>query len=180
MSEETLVPNGDDSGWPTGTFADLDEGIASADGLVMSTDADGEGDVLNLDFTDSGVVDGDTVTNIDIVVRAKIASGPTTSDTLHVDLLFGGVPVGTQQATGTLTDSFQNFTLNDGGVWNGDRTAAEMDGLQVRLTPAQAGMPVTLQWDVDVVDVVITFTPASVGSPVIMAMLQSDQYGGAS
>lgn len=180
MTEETLVPNGDDSGWPTGTFADIDEGIVSADGLVMSTDSDGDGDVLNLDFSASGIEDGDTVTNINIVVRAKIAAGATGGDTLLIDLLFGGIPVGVQQETGVLTGSFQNFTLNDGGVWNGDRSAAEMDGLQVRLTPAQTSKPTALQWDLDTVDVVATFTQASVGSPVIMVMLQSDQYGGAS
>ncbi len=37
MTIETLFPNGDDAGWPSGGFADIDESIAAADGLIYTT-----------------------------------------------------------------------------------------------------------------------------------------------
>ena len=37
MAEETLVPNADDSGWPTGAFSDINEDFGSPDAAIMRT-----------------------------------------------------------------------------------------------------------------------------------------------
>jgi len=160
-SPETLVPNGDDSGWPTGTFEDINETIASADGNVMSATTDP--DVLVLDLTASEVVDGDTVTNITINTRARVL-GAGGKDDLIFDLLIGGVAQGTAVTHTSVGTSYSTLVSNDIG-WNVDRTAAEMAGAQVRITTAQRGKGVAATYEVDAVDVVVTFTAGSSDNP---------------
>lgn len=157
----------------TGTDADIFEAIASADDTGLNNAAN-EGDVLDLDLSDSVVVDGDTVTNISFVLRAQ---APTNSnDGLTVQLLIGGVAQGVPVSFGTVPTSWGNSgTLNDAG-WNVDRTAAEMDGAQARIVTTQGGMPGVVDLDFDCLDCIVTFTPASAGGPV-QAMHHLKQMG---
>lgn len=157
MSTETLVPNADDSGWPTGAFSDIDEDFATPDGAVMrTTDAELD-DILILDFGDSSVVDADTVTNITVDLRA-LCSGTGGKDDYQVEVLIGGSPIGTAVLHTSVGQSFVTLSSNDTG-WNADRTAAEMDGLQVRITSQQRAMAAAGNWDIDTVRVVVTFDP---------------------
>ena len=132
---EKLYPNGDDSGWTTGSYADINEGTDSPnDGDMISTAANGEGEVINIDLTDSAITDSDTVTNVTIKVRSK-ESLPIGH--VAVDLLIGGVVQGAQQDCGSQV-AFATDILNDTG-WNVDWTAAQLAGMQVRLTSVQSG-----------------------------------------
>ena len=40
MATELRFPSGDDGGWPTGDFLNIDEGIASADAATLETSID--------------------------------------------------------------------------------------------------------------------------------------------
>ena len=159
MATETLVPNGDDSGWPTGAFSDINEDFGSPDASIMrTTDAELD-DVLILDFGDSAVLDADTVTNITIDLRA-LCSGSGGKDDYLVELLIGGVSQGTSVTHSGVGQSFVTLSSNDVG-WNVDRSASDMDGLQVRITSAQRGMGSSGNWDLDTVRVVVTYTEDS-------------------
>lgn len=170
MATETLNVSGvaTKGGW-TGTDADVFEALASADGNILNN-AQNEGDGLLLDIDDSVVIDGDTVTNISINIRC--ARGANANDSVTAQLYIGGSPIGVAQdftaQGGTLADTTlsNSGNLNDatGGTgWNEDRTAAEMDGMQVELVPTQGGMPAVVDIDFDCLDVVVTYTPAAVG-----------------
>ncbi|KKK58354.1 hypothetical protein LCGC14_3045270, partial [marine sediment metagenome] len=88
MANETLNPNSVASaGSWSGVIGDIDEPISGADGNSMDTVVDD--DPLDLDLTNSAVEDADTVTRIDITVRAKKIG--SNSDSLAVTLLIGGV-----------------------------------------------------------------------------------------
>jgi hypothetical protein len=157
MASDKLLPNGDDSGWPTGTFADIDEGIASADGSVMSTTVDD--DVLLLDLTATAVADADTVTQVDIVVRAREGAGSAGNNRVGAILVIGGVEQGTEQSSANMTTTFANYTFNVAG-WNSDWTQAQLNGAQVRIWARQVGKAESATWEVDAVDVDITYTAA--------------------
>jgi hypothetical protein len=160
MATDTLVPNGDDGGWPTGAFGDIDETIASADGAIMSTTVDD--DVVLLDLTSTVVADADTVTNVDIVTRAREGAGSAGNNRIGVVLVIGGVEQGAEQQTANMTTSFANVTHNV-AAWNSDWTAAQLNGAQVRMWARQTGKAESATWEVDTVDVVITYTPSSTG-----------------
>lgn len=177
MATETLNVSGVaiKSNW-TGTDADVFEALASADGNLLINRSN-EGDDLLLNIDDSVVVDGDTVTNISINIRC--ARGSNTSDGITAQLYIGGSPIGVAQdfesQGGTLADTTlsNSGNLNDptaGTGWNEDRTAAEMDGLQVELVPTQGGMPGSVVLDFDCLDVVVTFTPAGDGPSIPITM----------
>ena len=169
-SPETLVPDADDSGWPTGTFANLDEGVPGDEVAIMSsTDAEAP-DVLILDLSASEVVDGDTVTNITINMWARV-TGTGGKDDLIVYLLIGGVAQGTSVTHTSVGTSYSTLVSNDTG-WNVDRTAAEMDGAQVQISTAQRGKGVAATYEVDSVDVVVTFTGGAGQSIVPHVLLQ--------
>ena len=165
-SPETLVPDGDDSGWPTGTFANLVEGVPGDEVAIMSTTTNP--DVLILDLSASEVVDGDTVTNITINMWAQV-TGVGGKDDLIVDLLIGGVAQGTAVTHTSVGTSYSTLIANDTG-WNVDRTGAEMDGAQVRITTAQRGKGEAATYEVDSVDVVVTFTGGASGPSIPIVM----------
>ncbi len=157
MATETLVPTADDSGWPTGAFSDINEDFGSPDAAIMrTTDAELD-DVLILDVTDSVVADADTVDEILIDIRA-LCSGSGGKDDYVVDLIIGG----TGQGIVTHTDVGQSFSTLAGTnvAWDADRTAAEMDGLQVSITSAQRGKAAAGNWDLDTVRVIVNYTEA--------------------
>lgn len=161
MTTEYLVPNGDDisaGDWSTGTYADIDNGIlgGTPDSNEV-TSGNGEGLVLNLDLTDSAITDADTVTGVDIRVHAYSLGDP--DDNILVDLLISGSPVGTQQETGHLTTTPTTYLMQHAG-WDSDWTASELDGMQVRLTTEQGGMPEVVDIRVREVEVDITYTEA--------------------
>ncbi len=160
MAEETLVPDADDSGWPTGTFADINEDFGSPDAAIMQTTDAELSDILILDVGASAVEDADTVDNITIDIRA-LCSGTGGKDDYVVELLIGGVGQGTvtHQDVG---QSFGTLSSNLAG-WNVDRSASDMDGAQIRITSNQRGMAAAGNWQVDTVRMVVTYTPAAGG-----------------
>lgn len=168
MAEDTLFPNGDDggtSGWATGDFTDINEGVASADGLVMSTDD--EGHVLNVDLTAPIIKDVDTVTDVNITIRGR-ETGASAASFFNVDWIIGGTAQGTQQQISALLTTFRNDTVSDVG-WDSDWNSGQLDGAQVRITTGQTGMPTAGVWEIDAIDVVVTFTSSGVSIPVVMA-----------
>jgi hypothetical protein len=152
---ETLNANAEDGGWVggSGSIANIDEAIASADGSVLTCVLND--DVLVLDLTASAVEDADTVTGVDIVVRC-FSNGASTKDSFDVELLVGGSPVGAAQSTGNLTGSMADYTLSL-AAWDADKTASEMDGLQVRLTHRQTGKAEPVDTHLDCIDVNVTY-----------------------
>lgn len=158
MTIETLLPNGDDSGWPTGSFLDIDEGIASADGSIMATTT--TDDVLDVDLDDSAIADADTVNSVTIKIHGRTNGAGT--DMFMVDLLIGGVPQGVQQTGSNLGGSMATESFNDTG-WNIDWTAAQLDGMQVRVTASQTAMPATVGHEIDAIDVDVDYTVAAGG-----------------
>ncbi len=160
-SPETRQIDAVDTAWadPTGAATDIDEVIGSPDTAYYSGGVDG--DVAVFGFAASEVEDGDIVTNItfNMIYRDDGTAGTLTVD---VDLLIGGAAQGTTQ---TITVSGSDVTysgINHAG-WNVDRTAAEMDGAQLRLTPRQAGMPGVNAAFLETANMVVAFDPPPVG-----------------
>lgn len=173
MATETLNVNGVASkGSWTGTNADIFEAIASADNTGLSN-AVGEGDTLDLDLDATTITDSDTVTNVSIVARAQ---APTNSnDGLTFQILIGGTPQGVAVSFGSVPSSWGNSgTLNDVG-WNSDWTAAQLNGMQVRVVTTQGGMPGNVDLGLDCLDVIVTYTAAS--GDVLIGELHSIEDG---
>ena len=171
MAQEILYPNGDDSGWATGAYTDIDEGTDSpSDADMISTAADGEGEVMVLDLDDSALGDGDTITSVDIVVRNR-ESLPVGN--IAVRLLIGGADQGS--AGTTSSSNFHTDQLNVAG-WNVDWTAAQLNGAQVSLTAAQIGMPSAEQFDVSALQVEVNYTPAVAGGEPPSAYMRQDMH----
>lgn len=157
MATESLLPNGDDSGWASGSFADVDELVSSPDdGNFIQTAVNGKGEIMIFDLSASGIEDADTVTRVEVNIRGRFASGGP--GTLNLALLIGGAAQGGDVLSNALTSSFADTTLMNQSQWNGDWTAAQMDGAQIRVTSGQSGMPVDTQYEVSALDVVVTFT----------------------
>jgi hypothetical protein len=171
MAEVTVNVNTvDTDNWAstTGAVGDIDEAIASADGNTYAATADSHGTTLILGLGSPGLSDSDTISQVDITVRAS-ATGTAGTLELDVDLLIGGTAQGTAQTfsglTGTLATS---GTLNDTG-WNSDWTASQLDGMQVQLTATSSGMPGTVIPAVDCIDVLITYTGTSLTEETVAA-----------
>ena len=170
MATTYYYPNGNDGGWVVSTNTNCDDGFNPGNGLdndvtgpndtTFITCDDEAGDILNLDTGvgsgEHAIVDGDTITQVQIKVRATLNASDADSN-LQVDLIIGGTAQGTQQETGHLTGSFVTYTLSTTG-WDSDWTAAQIAGMQVRLTSEQGGMPSAYDVDVSEVEVIITYT----------------------
>ena len=165
MADVTILPDGitKNSGWATNGLAEIDEGIAGADGSVMSTDSDGENENFTLDFASPGLSDGDTITQCDVIIRHG-TGGVDTDSILDVAFLIGTVEQGVTQNPPNRT-SLTNDTVNHSG-WNTDWTAAQIDGVQLLITAAQTGMPAAERWDIDAIEIFITYTPAAANQEV--------------
>lgn len=171
MAIERLLPNGDDAGWTSGGWADVDEGIASTDDdttkVVSGTTATpvAEGSTLNLDFAATALSDSDTITRVAFDIRATtddVSSGKTD---LTVQLIIGGAAQGAAVNL-DLTSGWATFSdVNDIG-WNSDWTEAQLNGAQVRLITAQAGMATDDVWEVSTVDMVVTYTAGGGGGSI--------------
>lgn len=159
MATETLNPNAIQSqGSWTGVITDIDEAISGADGSTMDSVVDA--DPLDLDCTDSAVEDADTVTGITITARAKKIG--SNNDSLAVTLLIGGVGQGTVNGA-NLGTSFTNEAFNDAG-WDVDRSAADMDGLEIRIQTRTTGMPHSPDIQFDCADVDVAFDLPAAGA----------------
>ena len=154
MALDTLLPNGDDSGWPTGAFADIDEGIASADAAVMSTTIDDN--VLIVDLTTTTITDADTVNSVTVKVHGR-STGSGGKDTFTVDFQIGGVDQGGPQVTADLTGSHATYTLTD-AAWDSDWTAAQLNGATLKIQATQTGKPTAATWEIDAIDVDVDYT----------------------
>ena len=175
MAEERLVPNGDDAGWPIGAFSDIDEGLGSADDdttkMASGTTATpvGEGDTVDIDFASVVTVgDSDTVTRVAFDIRA-ISDKISSNSNLTLQLLIGGTLQGSSVAVSLTSSWASTLDVNDVG-WNTDWTAAQLNGAQVRMISTQTGMPTDDVWEVTVIDLVITYTPAAGGLSIPVAM----------
>ena len=154
MALDTLLPNGDDSGWPTGAFTDIDEGIASADAAVMSTTIDD--DVLIVDLTATTITDADTVNSVTVKIHGR-STGSGGKDTFTVDFQIGGVDQGGPQVTADLTGSHATYTLTD-AAWDSDWTAAQLNGATLKIQATQTGKPTAATWEIDAIDVDVDYT----------------------
>lgn len=159
MATETLVPSGDDNGWPTGNWDNIEETIASADGLTLETNIDD--DVVRIDLTDSAITDGDTVNSVTVNIRAK-DTGSGGKNSLAVDLVIGGTGQG-EVVGGVMNNSYATYTFTDAVNWDVDWTAAQLDGMQLDVRADQTGKAETADWQIDAIDVIIDYTAASSG-----------------
>lgn len=146
----------------TGTDADIFDAVGDANNNGLNN-ATTEGDVLLLDLDDSALADGDTITNVSVVVRGQAPTN--SSDGMTAQIYIGGAAQGVAVAVlfsgGDWPSTWGNSdSINDVG-WNSDWTASELDGMQLRLVTTQAGMPGNVDLDLDAVDVTITYTPAA-------------------
>jgi len=158
MTIENLFPNGDDNGWPTGDWTDIEESIASADGATMETNIDD--DVVVIDLDDSAIVDGDTVNTVTIKIRAK-DTGAGGKNQLDVDIDVGGGGLGSIKG-GNMTNSFATYTFTN-AAWDLDHTASQMDAMQLIIRADQTGMAESADWIIDAIDVDIDYTLAGGG-----------------
>lgn len=165
MATETLLPDGlTTNTWTSGVVTDVDNGVDTpTDGsLILSTET--EGAVLLFTFADIvDIVDADTVDQIDIRYRGKLAANA--NDGVSVDLRLSSGVIGASQVP-ALTNALNNYTLNDATVttgWNEDRTVAVLNTLEVAVTTTQGGKPGATDLDLSEIEVVITYTPAAAG-----------------
>lgn len=160
MATETLRPNGDNAGWSTGGWADVDEGMPGDDDTTKVTET-ARNTAMLFDLTASAITDADTVNSVTVEMRARCDLASGDSD-IAVQIYIGGVAQGAQVQLG-VTSSWASYTgLNDAG-WNSDWTAAQLAGMQVEIDTTQGGMPTTDLWEVSAIDVIIDYTPAPLG-----------------
>ena len=169
MATETLLPNGTYSGtgW-TGTGSNITEGISSADGNEISSDADGEGDSVRIDFNDPvTITTADTVTQVDIQLRGRVTTDGG-DEAFDVDLVIDGTPLASAAGTpGELSSAHLTLASRNAPQWNSDWTLTQLQGLQVDVVGTQTGMPSANTWHIDTLEVVITYTPAATTNALI-------------
>ena len=156
-SPQTLNLNGTVTDtWTSATGeADIVEAISGADDTGYGTGTEDEVAEFAVD-TDSEVVDSDTVTNVTINVRLRDV-GSAGNLFADVSLVVDGTPL-TAVRTAALSSSFSNSGALNHSSWNADKTAAQMDSLEVRVVPVQSGMPGTNFCTIDCADIVVTWT----------------------
>ncbi len=155
MAEERRAIDSFSSGgdW-SASLTDIDELVVDADGSVASTTVDDS--TCTVTFATGSVGDADTVTEVQFQVRAR-AVGAGTKDTIGVTF------DGTEVNTGFLTGALANYTLSSAGNWDvTDYTAAQL-AANVTVAARQTGKAESATWEVDCIDMVITYTPAGGG-----------------
>ena len=165
MTVETLLPSGDDNGWPTNDWTDIDNTIATPSGTALETTVDD--DVVLIDLTNSVIVDGDTVNSVTVKIRAKDTS-VSLKDSLVVDLFIGGAGQG-QITSDVLVSTYATYTLVDATNWDIDWTAAQLDGMQLEITANQIGKGESATWHIDEIEVDIDYTAAAGGIAIPVA-----------
>ena len=164
MAIKVLYPNGDDNGWPTGDYLNIDESIASADGLTYATNVDNDTTVVDLDA--AGLLDADTINSVTVKIRAR-DNGAGGNNNLEVDLLIGGVGQGAVLMGVNLTATFTTYTFTD-AAWDIDWTSAQLDGMQLSIRSNQTGKGQGADWIIDAIDVDVDYT-ASAGAAYTIA-----------
>ena len=164
MATEILLPNGytvSGTSDLSGAVTNIDQGVDTPnDTLTVDTvtpDHGVETDTITFDFTSTTFVDGDTITNVTFRARVGEPGSGTGKDYFGVDLLIGGTAQGTVVDGSYFTTSWVNQSFNDTG-WNSDWTASELNGLQIRCTLKQDGMPAAMIFTISEVEVVVTGT----------------------
>jgi len=149
--------------WPNGLLTNVDEQVAFADGSTVSTNTSGHLVVFNL--TSSAITTPDTITNVDMTIRAMvdIALGGGGAGSFDVTLLVGGVGQGTVNVA--LTGAMANVPASHAG-WDQDWTAAQLSGMQVGIVSRQDA-PVINEWFIDCIDVDILFTATESVIPAV-------------
>lgn len=165
MTIETLLPSGDNDGWPTNNWDDMDTTIATPSGVALETTIDN--DVVLIDLTDSAITDADTVNSVTVKIRAKDTS-VSTKDQLIVNLFIGGVGQGPITSS-NLISTYTTVTLVDVTNWDIDWTATQLDGMQLEITANQTGKGESATWHMDEIEVDIDYTLASGGIAVPLA-----------
>jgi hypothetical protein len=162
MATDKLNANSTDAatGSWSNTIANVDEAVGSADGLLMATTS--ENNNITYGLTATIVEDADTVSAVDIVVRAREASGSAGNNRIGVEFVVGGTVQGARQDTANMTTSFQNFSFSDAN-WDSDWTQAQLNGAQARCYAIQQGKNEAATWEIDCLDVDIVFTEAPTG-----------------
>ena len=166
MALETLVPDGDDAGWNSGGFADVDEGVPGDDDTTKVTEV-AKNNTIIFDLGDSALEDADTINSvkIDVRMRCDLASGDSL---FQFDILIGGTPQGTTNQVPT--SSWASYLGLTNVAWDTDWTAAQLDGMQVSVRSIQTGMPTTDLWEVTAIDVIIDYTAAAGGASIPIVM----------
>ena len=153
MTIETLFPSGDNNGWPTGDWPNIDESIASADGLTLETSIDD--DVVIIDLDNSVITDGNIVNTVIVKIRAK-DTGAGGLNSLAVDVNVGGGGLG-EIVGSVLNNGYATYTFIN-ALWNLNHTAAQIDAMQLIIRANQTGSIVATNWIIDAIDVDINYT----------------------
>ncbi len=162
MALDLLKPDSDiAANWANTTEGSHFAAVDDSDADATNVDTSSEGDIDRFGFGSTVVVDADTVNTLSVRVRVECSSG-SSSNTLDVDLFIGGVSQGIEAIDIVEGGGFEEQLLNIAG-WNGDRTAAELNGLEVSIVPAQAGMPAAFTTTVSLVNVEVDYTLAPEG-----------------
>lgn len=154
----TTVTVVSDSGdiWPAGTYANIDEGIASFnDSDLIRTSNSADRANFNLGPTPA---DFGTLTAIEIQVRARhtqLKSTPLEMDYVQVVEQNGSTAI-SAQATYTETTSFATYILNPAVTGATSKAALDVAKLKF-LTNSESGGNV----EVSCVDVIYTYTPSA-------------------
>ena len=162
MTIEFLYPSGDDNGWPTNDWTDIEESIASADGVALETGVDD--DIVLIDLDNTALTDAHTINSVTVKILAKDTS-PGTKNSLVVDLFIGGAGQG-PVTSANLTASYGTVTLVDATNWDIDWTAAQLNGMQLQIRANQTGKGEEATWHIDAIDVEVDYTAPAAGSPI--------------
>ena len=158
MATITLVPDSDDSGWEAGTFADIDNLIATPSGTFLETSVDD--DVVVLTFTNqSTIVDADTVNTVTARFLAR-DTGAGGKNSLNANLSALGAAT-----TAVLVNTDTTVTLSP-AAWNIDHTAAAIDAFTLTVRANQVGKGTAADWRINECELVIDYT-ASASGPTI-------------
>ena len=170
MATEKLNITGWDSGWPTGLITNVDEAIADADGQRVQTS--NRNDVVIFDFgPTTALTDGDTVTAVDITIRARVLNA-TVPAHFDVELLIGSVSQGLDGGPPPLQTFWSNGFYTKAS-WDADWTVAQLDGAQVKITSRQDSVSAET-WYIDCIDLDITYTVnAQTVAPTVGALALS-------
>ncbi|MGZ5581791.1 MAG: beta strand repeat-containing protein [Usitatibacter sp.] len=152
------------SGWTNSGNALANDG-AYADWLLSRSEggSDQSGNIIATGFGFSAG-SGDTVNGITVVVRAMQTNTPV-GQTLHVYLLNGGTPVGSEK-TVSLSGSFTDYTFGSSSdTWGAGFTGANIANLQVGCyTTIPSGSAATTDSRIDSISATVSITDTTPNS----------------
>lgn len=159
----TIVPTADVTNeWDSGTYADIDEGIASAnDSDFITTDT--SGNTLRFTLGNPGLTDGDTITDVNMIIRCK---DNDSSNRFTCHIYIGGSSQGS--VTINSNAAITNRTASLAG-WDTDWTAAQLDGMEAVVVSDDTGSEGDY-W-LYTLDVEITYTAGAGGATNTVRMI---------